>query len=158
MAEYSFCPKCGGRLQFQKVKATESERLVCQSCHFIFFEDPQVAVGTIVTIRDQILLLRRSVPSSYGKWVFPGGYVDRGERVEDAAIRETREEGGLHVELTKLVGIYSYRQYPVIVIVFGGKIVSGDAFAGDETLEARYFNVREIPWNDLAFPSSGEAL
>jgi len=51
-----------------------------------------VAVGTITSLDGKLVLLKRGIEPAYGKWVFPGGFVDRGERVEEAAIRETREE------------------------------------------------------------------
>ena len=77
---YRFCPRCGGPLERRLLKATEPERLVCTRCGFVFYLDPKIAVGTI--IRDAIgrlVLVRRAIEPGYGKWVFPGGYVDRGE-------------------------------------------------------------------------------
>jgi 8-oxo-dGTP pyrophosphatase MutT (NUDIX family) len=94
-ADYSFCPKCGGMLTRRSIKVSEPNRLVCDACGFVFFQDPKVAVGTIVPIEGKILLIRRAIEPAYGKWVFPGGFVDRGERTEEAAIRETREESNL---------------------------------------------------------------
>ena len=155
---YSFCPKCGGALARRSVKVSEPDRLVCATCGFVFFLDPKVAVGTIVSLNDDIVLLRRGIEPGYGKWVFPGGFVDRGERVEEAAIRETREEIHLDVKITRLLNIYSYRDHPVIIIVYVGDVVAGDLTAGDETLEVRTFHRQEIPWQDLAFPSTSHAL
>ena len=63
-----------------------------------------------------LLLVQRAIHPSYGKWVFPGGYVDRGEALEAAAIREVKEESGLDVRLTRLLGVYSSPGYPVILI------------------------------------------
>lgn len=157
-ANYAFCPKCGGSLGHRSLKASEPERLVCHACGFVFFLDPKVAVGTIVSLGSRILLLRRAIEPAYGKWVFPGGFVDRGERVEAAAIRETREESNLEVRLTRLLNVYSYPDHPVIIIVYVGEAVSGTASAGDETLEARTFEPEVIPWGELAFPSTVQAL
>src|SRR3989338_1309155 len=100
MLEYSFCPKCGAALARCSIKAGEPDRLVCQGCGFIFYLDPKVAVGTIISTGEGIVLVKRAIEPAYGKWVFPGGLVDRGERGEDAASRETREEGWLEVRLT----------------------------------------------------------
>ena len=107
-APFRFCPVCGGRFERRVLRGGEPERLVCTACGFILYLDPKVAVGTIV--RDdgeRVLLLRRAIEPGYGKWVFPGGFVDRGEVVEQAAIREAREETGLDVTLVALLGVYS---------------------------------------------------
>jgi mutator protein MutT len=157
-ADYSFCPKCGGALGRRSIKASEPDRLVCHACGFVFFLDPKVAVGTIVSLEGRILLIRRAIEPAYGKWVFPGGFVDRGERVEEAAIRETREESNLEVRISRLLNIYSYPDHPVIIIVYVAEAIGGEASAGDETLEARTFEPDLIPWADLAFPSTAQAL
>jgi len=107
---YSFCPMCGGALEPRAIKQNEPERLVCVRCGFVFYLDPKVAVGTI--IRDdggRIALVKRAIEPGYGKWVYPGGYVDRGELVHDAAIREAREESGLHVRLGRLINVCTKR-------------------------------------------------
>lgn len=156
--EYRFCPRCGGDLEHRKVKAAEPERLVCSRCSFIFYLDPKVVAGTIFSIEDRVVLLRRGVEPAMGKWVFPGGYVDRGESVEEAAIRETREEASIEVELRSLLGVYSYPRSPNVVVVYTAQVVSGDLKAGDESVEARTFAASEIPWEELAFSSTQDAL
>lgn len=155
---FRFCPKCGGALNRQQLKAHEPERLVCSQCTFIFYDDPKVAACTVPIIDGKIVLLKRGIEPSYGKWVFPGGFLDRGERVEDAAIRETWEEVNLKVEVTKLINVYSYPGYPVVVVVYLANVIGGELRAMDETLEVRTFAAQEVPWDDLAFPSTRDAL
>ena len=122
-ATYRFCPVCGGALEARALKAAEPTRLVCLRCGYVFYLDPKVAVGTIIRDdRDRIVLVRRAIEPGYGKWVFPGGYVDRGEEVQIAAIREAREETGLEVRIERLVNIYSYSgRTPVITLVRDGE-------------------------------------
>jgi len=156
---YSYCPMCGGELEPRSLKQSEPERLVCVRCGFIFYLDPKVAVGTI--IRDEanrIVLVRRAIEPGYGKWVYPGGYVDRGELVKDAAVREAREEAGLEVRLDHLINVYSYPGRAPVVIVYAASILSGTLVVDDEGLEARFFEPHEIPWGELAFPSTNDAL
>ena len=156
---YSYCPMCGGGLEPRSLKATEPERLVCVRCGFVFYLDPKVAVGTIIRDEDsRIVLVRRAIEPGYGKWVFPGGYVDRGEQVHAAAVREAREEAGLEVRLEKLINIYSYAGRAPVIIAYAATAVGGRLQADDECLEAREVGADAIPWNDLAFRSTHEAL
>ncbi len=156
--DYHFCPRCGGRLENRKLKAIEPERLVCQRCSFIFYLDPKVVAGTIFTIEDRVVLLRRGVEPALGKWVFPGGYVDRGESVREAAIRETEEESNVQVRLCSLLDVYSYPHSPNVIVVYAAEAIGGELQAGDETVEARAFSALEIPWEELAFQSTKDAL
>jgi len=156
---YSFCPMCGGALEPRAIKQNEPERLVCVRCGFVFYLDPKVAVGTIIRDDDgRIVLVKRAIEPGYGKWVYPGGYVDRGELVRDAALREAREEAGLQVRLERLINVYSYPGRAPVVIVYAATIVGGTLMVDDEGLEARFFRAEEIPWDDLAFPSTHDAL
>jgi ADP-ribose pyrophosphatase YjhB (NUDIX family) len=156
--DYEFCPKCGAPLELKKIKPAEPERLVCTKCHFIFFVDPKVAAATIFQSANKIVLARRAIDPGYGKWVFPGGFVDRGETVEEAACREALEEVHAEVELEELLGVYSYSGVPIVVIVFAAQWVGGELSAADECLEVRAFGPEEIPWEDLAFSSIRDAL
>jgi mutator protein MutT len=156
--QYRFCPACGGGLESRALKAGEPERLVCAACGFVFYLNPKLAACAITTIGDRVVLLRRGIEPQYGKWVFPGGFVDRGETVPDAAVRETREEVGLAVEIAELVGVFSYPGSEVAVVVYAARRLGGEPAIGDECLEVRTFAAEEIPWDDLAFPSTREAL
>jgi ADP-ribose pyrophosphatase YjhB (NUDIX family) len=156
---YSFCPLCGAGLELRTLKATEPGRLVCIQCGFIFYLDPKVAVGTIIRDeRNHIVLVKRAIEPGYGKWVFPGGYVDRGEEVKVAAVREAREEAGLEIRLDRLINVYSYPGRAPVIIVYAATIIGGCLGCDDEGLEARFFTADEIPWDELAFRSTHEAL
>lgn len=158
-ATYRFCPSCGGALESRLLKSGDPQRLVCASCGFVFYLDPKVAVGTIIRAADsRLVLVRRAIEPGYGLWVFPGGYVDRGEEITSAAIREAREEAGLDVRLDGLVNIYSYAGRPLIIVVYAASAVGGDLCTDEECLEARLFSPDEIPWRELAFRSTHDAL
>lgn len=157
--DYRFCPKCGGPLEKRNVRPVDPERLVCSACDFVFYLDPKVAVGTIIRTPDsELVLVRRAIEPGYGLWVFPGGYVDRGEELGAAAIREAREESGLDVALEALVNVYSYAGTAPIIVVYSATVLGGTLCADDECLDARLFRPDEIPWDALAFRSTGEAL
>ena len=104
------------------------------------------------------MLVKRAIEPGYGKWVFPGGYVDRGEEITLAALREAKEEAGLDVRLDHLINIYSYAGRAPVIVVYAATMISGELAVDDEGLEAREFSLDEIPWDDLAFRSTREAL
>ena len=156
---YRFCPACAGTLELRVLKAGEPERPVCVRCGQVIYLDPKVAVGTIVTDENgRVVLVRRAIEPGYGLWVFPGGYVDRGEEITAAAVREAKEEAGLDVRLDGLVNIYSYAGRPLVVIVYAATCIGGELCVDDECLEAQWFSASEIPWEQLAFPSTREGL
>jgi 8-oxo-dGTP pyrophosphatase MutT (NUDIX family) len=92
---YNFCPHCSGRLGLREIKDGEPERLVCEACGFIFYQGPKLVAATIFELDGGILLTQRAIEPGYGKWTFPGGFVERGERAETAAEREALEEAGV---------------------------------------------------------------
>lgn len=159
---YKFCPVCGSTLEPRVLKVTEPTRLVCTSpaCGFVFYLDPKIAVGTIIRVNDarRLVLVRRAIEPGYGRWVFPGGYVDRGEEVTLAAMREAREETGLDIRLDRLVGVYSYAGSTPVIIVYTATKIAGELAVDDESLEVREFDIADIPWDELAFLSTREAL
>jgi 8-oxo-dGTP diphosphatase len=156
---YRFCPCCGAALEQRRPKPSEPDRLVCCGCEFIFYLDPKLAAGALVVHDGRILLLRRAIEPRFGMWVFPGGFVDRGEHPEQAAIREAREEAGIDVALQGLVGVY--HEPPgslVVLVVYRAELIAGEAQAADESLEAAWFQPETLPWSELAFPTTRAAL
>ena len=158
-ASFRFCPVCGGRLTPKLLKSGEPSRPVCEECGYVIYLDPKVAVGTIIGDgHDQIALVRRAIEPGYGKWVFPGGYVDRGEELVTAAVREAHEEAALHIRIDGLINLYSYAGCAPIIIVYTASVVGGELRADDESLDAAWFPKSELPWSELAFQSTHDAL
>ena len=157
---YKFCPKCGSGLVATRIKDFEPERLVCTNdgCGFVFYLNPKVAAGAVIEHEGGIVLLRREIDPRAGYWVHPGGFVDRGETLEHAAVRETKEEVGLDIELGRLLGAFSFDDSEVVIVAYAARSVGGKLIAGDESLEARTFHRDAIPWDELAFPSTRLAL
>ena len=157
--DYRFCPRCGHSLTSRCVKPGEPDRLCCDGCDFVFYLDPKLAAGVLVTHQDRLILLRRGIEPAYGAWVFPGGFVDRGEAPEQAARREAWEEAGIEVAVRGLLGVYHAPPgSPVILIVYRADLLSGTPTACDESLSVGLFSPSALPWDDLAFPTTRAAL
>lgn len=154
----SFCPRCGNRLADRLVESEEKRRRVCVKCGFIFYLNPKVAAGAIPRQSGRIWLIRRNIEPSLGSWTFPGGYVDLGECVQDAAIRETYEETRLEVRLDRLLNVYSYADAGIVLIAYCATVTGGRPAITPESTAIKAFPPEEIPWEDLAFPSTREAL
>jgi len=156
--EYRFCPSCGGRLEAQVIKEGEPERLVCGRCGFVFYLGPKLVAGAIAELDGGIVLIQRSIEPGYGRWTFPGGFVERGEIVENAAAREMLEETGLEIEVGGIVGLYTYEGQIPAIAVFAAKVLGGEPAPLDETLDVKSFSRDELPWSEMAFPSTERAL
>ncbi len=114
LAEARFCPRCA-----QPAQVTFPRSIVYPHCGYAAYFNPKPVAGVIPVAADgRVILLRRGFDPGKGSWTFPGGFVDLGESVEDAARRETDEELRIVVELGPLVGVYSRADERVVLIVF----------------------------------------
>ncbi|MDA8201092.1 MAG: NUDIX hydrolase [Thermaerobacter sp.] len=154
-----YCRRCGGPLDTVQILAKPRGR--CSRCGHVEYRDLAVAAATVTEVAaGQVVLARRAIRPGYGLWVIPGGFVEAGETVATAAIRETAEEVGIRVRLVRLVGVYSYPRSRVAVVVYHAIPEGPDAPAPQdgESFEARGFHQGEVPWDDLAFDSTRDAL
>src|SRR5690242_13308974 len=118
-----------------------------------------LVAGCLVIDTGRVLLLRRGIEPQIGKWTFPGGYVDLGESPAAAALRETSEEVGMRVELGRVLGVYMDPDHPsAAVIVYMARPGVEEAGVTDEATEVRYFAPAEIPWDEIAFVTTRDAL
>jgi ADP-ribose pyrophosphatase YjhB (NUDIX family) len=153
LAEARFCPRCG-----QLADITFPRSIVCPHCGYAAYFNPKPVAGAIpVDDEDHVILLRRGFEPGRGRWTFPGGFVDLGESVVDAAHRETDEELGIAIELGSLVGVYSRADDRVVLIVFLARAL-GRPRTTPEAIEVRSFAQAELPWDELAFWSTEQAL
>jgi ADP-ribose pyrophosphatase YjhB (NUDIX family) len=154
------CYACGAKLNRRYVKEEKVRRHVCTQCGRITYLNPKVVAGLIPVMPDgRVVLLRRSIEPAIGRWTYPAGFQEMAETVEEAARREAQEEASIDVEVGSLVGLYSYADAGVVTIVYEGKVKRGERpRIGPEAEEVALFKWEEIPWKDLAFRSTVEAL
>ncbi|KAA5804971.1 NUDIX hydrolase [Alkalicaulis satelles] len=106
---------------------------------------PVVSTGAIIWRGGEVLLIRRGKPPFQGEWSIPGGKVEFGERLEEALIREVREETGVEIALTGLIGVYESlgADWHYVMVDYAARWISGAPRAGDDALDARF-----VPYED----------
>ena len=123
---------------------------VCSECGRTIWNDPKLAGAAIVPLDNGIVMVQRAIEPAIGKWSFPSGYVNRGERVEHAVEREVLEECGLETVAERLVGLYSADGNDIVLAVYEVRVTGGRLHAGDhETLDVQVVDVENLP--ELAF-------
>ena len=149
------CSNCGERSRLFEPSRPHAR---CPACGHTDFQNPTPVVGILVVRDGRVLLTRRSIMPRRGYWAFPGGFVESGEAIEDAAMRETREEVGLDATITGIVGRpFSMVDAGRVVVAFRGE-ANGDAHALAEVSQVGWFAPDEIPWEQIAFHSTAAAL
>jgi ADP-ribose pyrophosphatase YjhB (NUDIX family) len=146
-----FCPMCAtplkALLNFGTIRPT------CPTCGYIVFQDPKVVAVVLVEYDGKVLLGKRNNNPGLGKWSFLSGFVDRYEKVEEAALREVKEETNLDVTLTALLGVYSDTSNPNILIVYRAEVKADILDMTpqlEEVSELAFFSLDALP--ELAFP------
>jgi ADP-ribose pyrophosphatase YjhB (NUDIX family) len=125
-------------------------------------EYPLIGVGAVIVAERRALLIRRGQPPLLGEWSLPGGVLECGETLCDAAIREAREETGLVVEVGEMLGVYERVirsddgrvRYHYVLIDFLCRAVGGELKAGSDAAEAGWFSREELPALKLAFDAN----
>lgn len=149
---FTYCPVCAAHLVEKCI--ADTLRPTCLECGFILFLAPMLVTVVVVRHEGKFLLGRRTIDPGKGMWSFFGGYVDRGEKVEDAALREVKEETNLDVQLEGLIGIYSEQGDPHVLIVYQANVIESEAKSlvaqSEEVSELAFFTWEELP--AFAFP------
>jgi ADP-ribose pyrophosphatase YjhB (NUDIX family) len=129
-------------------------------------DNPLIGVGAVIIKADCVLLIRRGTAPLLGEWSLPGGVLECGETLREGVIREAREETGLMVEPGEMLGVYERVirdeqgrvRYHYVLIDFLCRAVSGDAEAGSDAAEVRWFTRDELPALNLAFDANDVVL
>ena len=153
LQDVRFCPRCAA-----EADVTYPRSIVCSNCGYAAFFNPKPVACSIPRDPDgNIILMRRGTEPSRGRWTMPGGFVDLGESVPEAARREAKEELEIDVTIEELVGVYSSAEDRVVVVVYAATTTQQPSTT-EEALEVNAFSRTEIPWSDLAFWSDERAL
>ncbi|HEX5460008.1 MAG TPA: NUDIX hydrolase [Steroidobacteraceae bacterium] len=153
-----FCPQCGGQLEFRVPPGDHLARHVCDTCGTIHYQNPRLVVGCVPEHQGRILLCRRAIEPRRGYWTVPAGFFENGETLQQGAARESREEALAEVEVGSLLSIVHVLHAQQVHVFFRAILREPQFGAGPESLEVRLVRPEEIPWQDIAFPSTEFSL
>jgi 8-oxo-dGTP diphosphatase len=154
----AFCACCGSALTMKSVDGRA--RAVCGNCGHVAYRNPVPAAGVVVVEGSRVLMVQRKFEPRAGDWTLPAGFVEYDEHVDACAVRETREETGLDVELTRLFGAYMAMDDPrvqVVLLLYLAKQTGGTLEAGDDARDAGFFPLDSLPGR-IAFKAHEHAL
>lgn len=153
-----YCSACGQPVTTAIPDGDNRPRAVCTSCSTVHYQNPKIVAGCVPEHGGRILLCRRAIEPRRGFWTVPAGFMELGETLAEAALRETREEALASVDIGPLFAVVDVVHAGQVHVFFSGTLPHPEFGAGAETLETRLFPVADIPWSELAFPSIRIAL
>jgi ADP-ribose pyrophosphatase YjhB (NUDIX family) len=154
----NFCSNCGNRVAFRTPPGDHQPRHVCDSCGTIHYQNPKIVVCVVPEWQGRILLCKRGIEPRIGYWTVPGGFMENDETLEAGAAREAREEACIDVEIGSLLLLANITHARQVQVFFRGRMRTPDFGVTPESLEVKLVEERDIPWADLAFPSTEAAL
>lgn len=158
MTQMNFCNQCGGRLTIKTPDGDTLPRYVCLSCGSIHYQNPKVVAGCLPVWENKVLLCRRSIEPRLGLWTLPAGFMENGETLAGAAMRETVEEANAHVSIASLFTLFNLPHINQVYVMFRAQLLDMDFSPGDESSEVELFTEEQIPWDKIAFATIRETL
>lgn len=154
----SYCRTCGSPLIKQIPDMDTHERMVCNTCGYIDYINPNIITGVLPVYHDTILLCKRAIDPQKNRWTIPSGFMECNETVEAGALREAYEEAGITPTIRHLYCLYNLPHVGQVYLLYLADLSSSDTDPGIETLETHFFQFSDIPWADIAFSSVSFAL
>ncbi len=157
-----FCSECAHPVSLLIPPDDNRPRYVCSQCGAIHYQNPKMVIGSIPTWEQdgetRILLCKRAIEPRYGYWTLPAGFMENNETTTEAALRETAEEAGAHIELHALFSLLNVPHVHQVHMFYRATLLDLNYKAGVESLEVRLFTEAEIPWDELAFLTTAQTL
>jgi ADP-ribose pyrophosphatase YjhB (NUDIX family) len=153
-----FCNQCGAPVRLRVPEGDTLPRYVCEACGTIHYLNPRVVVGCVPEHEGRILLCRRAIEPRRGYWTVPAGFLENGETLQQAAARESLEEALAEVAIGSLLAVVHVLHAEQVHVFFRASLPAARYGVGAESLEVVLVEPAEIPWADIAFPSTDFTL
>lgn len=153
-----YCTECGGSLSQCASGVTDALRYQCSVCARIQYQNPTIIAGCVVECDGKVLLCKRAIAPRIGTWTLPAGFMEVGESIEEAAVRETYEETNAAVEIDSIYSVFHVDVMDQVYIIYRATMSDTNFSAGEESLEVALFSREDIPWNNLFYPAINDIL
>jgi ADP-ribose pyrophosphatase YjhB (NUDIX family) len=150
----NFCSNCGQKLQVRIPPGDHFPRHVCDACSTIHYQNPKLVVGCVPEHDGRILICKRAIEPRRGYWTIPAGFMENGETLQQAAARECYEEALARVEIGSLLTVAHVLHAHQVHVFFRAHLPKAEFGPGPESLEVELVDPADIPWADIAFPST----
>lgn len=147
----NFCSACGAPVVLRVPAGDSLPRHVCETCNVVHYSNPKLVVGTLPIWEDRVLLCKRAIEPRHGKWTLPAGFMENNEGMATAAMRETTEESGAHIEMGDIYTLISVPQISQVHVIYRARLLDIEFAPGEETQEVMLFREQDIPWDEIAF-------
>ena len=154
----NFCPNCGAKTHRRVPEGDNRPRDMCDDCETIHYQNPKIIAGCVALYQNQVLLCRRAIEPRSGLWTLPAGFMENGETVAQAALRETWEEARATPALDQLYVVTSIPAISQVYMLYLAFLAEPKFAAGPESLETALFAMDDIPWDTLAFGTVRDTL
>lgn len=155
-----FCYVCGASMTLATPLGDIVPRELCSQCGYIHYCNPKVQVAVLVSDGDRLLWMRRAMAPRAGFWEIPGGFMELGETMKQAAVRETFEETGVRIAPGSLQPwlVGSIEAIDEVHVIFRAEAEGATITPGSEAQAAGWFTAQEAPWAEMAFPQAEPGL
>jgi len=157
-AAVNFCSRCAAPVVWRIPTGDNRPRHVCETCGTIHYQNPKIVAGCVLEHEGKVLLCRRAIGPRHGRWTPPAGFMENGETMEEAAVRETFEEANARVEIDALFSCLDIPRINQVYVMFRGRLAGGSFSPGAESLDTRLFDEAVVPWEEIAFPAITRTL
>ena len=154
----NFCSNCGTRVVLKVPEGDLLPRHVCENCGTIHYQNPKIVVGSVPEYQGRILICKRGIEPRLGYWTIPAGFMENDETLEAGAAREAMEEARIDVEIGSLLLVANVTHARQVHVFFRSRMLTPEFAVTHESLEVKLVDEKDIPWDDLAFPSTEFAL
>ena len=153
-----FCSNCASEIRIAIPEEDTLPRHICDNCDIIFYQNPKIITGCLAVHQDKVLLCKRAIEPRKGYWTLPAGFMENNESTEEGALRETLEEANAHVRISHLYTMTSIVHVNQVQLIYLAHMDKAEYAPSNESLEVELFSEKDIPWDELAFPTIKSAL